>query len=203
MLLNLKLNQYEFTRTQAKIAIWTNNSSWKTWYWESKHFEKTRNIILDFKKANSCVLRVAGFKKIIEAHNKKAEGKIEVVSEIDGNGDRTKGYQSTADALQAHEDLNAIFAINDPSAHGAYTAVKEAKRENKIKIIGFDGQLDGKQAIKDGKIYADPIQHPDKMGKQIVQLIVKYQAGESFDPETLIPATLYTKAEADQDPELK
>ena len=160
-------------------------------------------LILDFKKANSCVLRVAGFKKVIDAHNKKAEGKIEVVSELDGNGDRTKGYQSTADALQAHEDLDAIFAINDPSALGAYTAVKEANRENKIKIIGFDGQLDGKQAIKDGKIYADPIQHPDKMGKQIVQLIIKYQAGESFDPETLIPATLYTKAEADQDPELK
>jgi len=160
-------------------------------------------LILDFKKANSCVLRVAGFKKVINAHNKQAEGKIEVVSELDGNGDRTKGYQSTADALQAHEDLDAIFAINDPSALGAYTAVKQAERENNIKIIGFDGQLDGKQAIKDGKIYADPIQHPDKMGKQIVQLIVKYQAGESFAPETLIPATLYTKVEADQDPELK
>ena len=160
-------------------------------------------LILDLKRAHSCVLRVDGFKKVINAHNKEAEGKIEIVSELDGNGDRTKGYQSTADALQAHEDLDAIFAINDPSALGAYTAVKEAKRENKIKIIGFDGQLDGKQAIKDGKIYADPIQHPDKMGKQIVQLVVKYQAGESFEPETLIPATLYTKAEADQDPELK
>ena len=160
-------------------------------------------LILDLKRAHSCVLRVDGFKKVINTHNKKAEGKIEVVSELDGNGDRTKGYQSTADALQAHEDLDAIFAINDPSALGAYTAVKEANREAKIKIIGFDGQLDGKQAIKDGKIYADPIQHPDKMGKQIVQLVVKYQAGESFEPETLIPATLYTKAEADQDPELK
>jgi ribose transport system substrate-binding protein len=160
-------------------------------------------LILDLKRAHSCVLRVDGFKKVIIAHNKEAEGKIEIVSELDGNGDRTKGYQSTADALQAHEDLDAIFAINDPSALGAYTAVKEANREAKIKIIGFDGQLDGKQAIKDGKIYADPIQHPDKMGKQIVQLVVKYQAGESFESETLIPATLYTKAEADQDPELK
>ena len=160
-------------------------------------------LILDFKKANSCVLRVGGFKKVIDAHNKTATGKIEVVSELDGNGDRTKGYQSTADALQAHEDLDAIFAINDPSALGAYTAVKEANREDKIKIIGFDGQLDGKQAIKDGKIFADPIQHPDKMGQQIVQLIMKYQAGEKFEAETLIPATLYTKTEADQDPALK
>ncbi len=160
-------------------------------------------LILDLKRAHSCVLRVEGFKKVINAHNKKATGKIEVVAELDGNGDRTKGYQSTADALQAHSDLDAIFAINDPSALGAYTAVKEAKREDKIKIIGFDGQLDGKQAIKEGKIYGDPIQHPDKMGKLIVQLVVKYQAGEEIQPETLIPATLYTKAEADQDPELK
>ena len=56
---------------------------------------------------------------------------------------------------------------------------------------------DGKQAIKDGQIYADPIQHPDQMGIQIVQLVVKYQAGEEFPKETLLPATLYTKAEAD------
>ena len=160
-------------------------------------------LVLDFKKANSCVLRVAGFKKVIDAHNKTATVEIKIVSELDGNGDRTKGYQSTADALQAHEDLDAIFAINDPSALGAYTAVKEAKRDDKIKIIGFDGQLDGKQAIKDGKLYADPIQHPDKMGRQIVQLIMKYQAGEKFESETLIPATLYTKTEADQDPALK
>ncbi len=89
-------------------------------------------LVLDFKKANSCVLRVAGFKKVIDAHNKTTTGKIEIVSELDGNGDRTKGYQSTADALQAHEDLDAIFAINDPSALGAYTAVKEAKRDDNV-----------------------------------------------------------------------
>ena len=125
------------------------------------------------------------------------------MAELDGNGARTEGYQSTADALQSHDDLAAVFAINDPSALGAYTAIEEAKRQDQIKIIGFDGQLDGKQAIKDGKIFADPIQHPDKMGRQIVQNIVKYQAGEAFENETLIPATIYDKAAADADPKLK
>ena len=61
----------------------------------------------------------------------------------------------------------------------------------------------GKQAIKDGHIYADPIQHPDQMGRKIVQLIMKYEKGEDYQKETLLPATLYTKADADQDPELK
>ena len=161
-------------------------------------------LVLDLKKANSCVLRVDGFKKVINAHNEgRTSGKIEIVAELDGNGDRTKGYESASAALQAHEDLAAIFAINDPSALGAYTAVEEANRQDRIKIIGFDGMPDGKKAIKKGQIFADPIQHPDKMGIQIVDLIVKYQAGEEFPQETLLPATLYTKAEADQDPDLK
>jgi len=161
-------------------------------------------LILDFKKAHSCMLRVAGFKKIIDAHNAgRTTGKIEIVAELNGNGARTEGYQSTADALQAHDDLDAVFAINDPSALGAYTAIEEAKKQDQIKIIGFDGQLDGKQGIKDGKIFADPIQHPDKMGQQIVQNIMKYLAGEEFETDTLIPATLYDKAMADKDSELK
>ena len=161
-------------------------------------------LVLDFKKAHSCVLRVAGFKKVIDAHNAgRTTGKIEIVAELNGNGARTEGYQSTADALQAHDNLDAVFAINDPSALGAYTAIEEAKRQDQIKIIGFDGQLDGKQGIKDGKIFADPIQHPDKMGRQIVQNIMKYLAGEEYEKDALIPATLYDKAMADNDPDLK
>ena len=41
------------------------------------------------------------------------------------------------------------------------------------------------------------------MGQQIVQNIMKYLAGEEFQREPLIPAPLYDKAMADQDPELK
>lgn len=161
-------------------------------------------LVLDLKKANSCVLRVDGFKKVINAHNKaRTSGKIEIVAELDGNGDRTKGYESASAALQAHEDLAAIFAINDPSALGAYTAVTEANRENRIKIIGFDGMPDGKKAIKKGQIYADPIQHPDKMGQKIVELIRKYENGLGFSRETLLPATLYTQKDALEDPDLK
>ena len=106
-----------------------------------------------------------GFKKIVDAHNaSNPAAKIEVVSELPSRANRTDSYKATADTLQAHEDLAAIFAINDPAALGAYTAVQEKSLENSIKIIGFDGQKEGKVAIKEGKIYADPIQFPDQMG---------------------------------------
>ena len=70
-------------------------------------------------------------------------------------------------------------------------------------LIGFDGQPEGKQAIKQGKIYADPIQFPDKIGRVTVQTIVKYFEGEEVPPEVLIPTALYRKADAEKDPELK
>ena len=70
-------------------------------------------------------------------------------------------------------------------------------------LIGFDGQPEGKQAIKDGKIYADPIQFPDQIGAKTVEAIVKHFAGEELPKEILIPTALYRKADGLKDPELK
>ena len=58
------------------------------------------------------------------------------------------------------------------------------------------------QAIKDGKIYADPIQFPDKMGAQIVDAIIRHSKGETLPPQLLIPTSLYRRADAERDPEL-
>jgi len=161
-------------------------------------------LILHFKQANSCVLRVQGFREVIDAHNAEREnGKIDVVAELEGGGLQDEGFRATSDALQAHPNLKGIFAINDPSAIGAWTALKQAKKTNAITIVGFDGQLEGKQAILEGKIYADPIQFPKKMGAVSVQNIIKYLDGEEFDQTQLIPTELYRKADAEADPELK
>ncbi|MDA1050445.1 MAG: substrate-binding domain-containing protein [Planctomycetota bacterium] len=161
-------------------------------------------LVLHFNQAQSCVLRVDGFKEVIDAHNKDREdGKIEVVAELDGGGLRDEGFKATSAAIQSDPDITGIFAINDPSALGAYAALEQAGKADQVKIVAFDGQQDGKQAIKEGKIYADPIQFPDRMGQITVQNIVKYLNGEDFEQVTLIPTQLYRKADADKDPELK
>lgn len=161
-------------------------------------------VILDFKQAESCLMRVKGFKEVIAKHNQgRASGKIEIVTELPGDGMKDRGYKAAEDALQAFPDLAGIFAINDPSALGARAALEKAGKADRVKIIGFDGQPEGKQAIKEGKIYADPIQYPDRIGKNTVESIVKYFAGETVPAEQLIPTGLYRKADAEKDPELK
>lgn len=162
-----------------------------------------RIAVLHFKQAESCLLRVAGFREVIDAHNAKAGSKIEIVTELESGGAKDVGYKAAEDALQAHGDLRGIFAINDPAALGARGAVEKAGKTQQVVIVGFDGQPEGKQAIKEGKIYADPIQFPEKMGVEIVRAIVKHSKGEELPPEMLIPTSLYRKADAEKDPELK
>ncbi len=187
-------------------------------------------VILDFKQAESSQLRVKGFKEVIDAHNEAvksdskfggkpdsdksatdkpaaekttAGGSIEIVAELPGGGQKEQGYKSTEDSLQSHADLAGIFAINDPCALGAVAAVEKAGKADKIKIIGFDGQIDGKQAIKAGKIYADPIQFPDQIGVKTMETILAYFDGEKVPAEFLIPTSLYRRADGEKDPGLK
>jgi len=159
--------------------------------------------ILDLKQVESCILRVKGFKEVIDAHNAKGGPKIEIVSELDGGGAKDKGCKAAEDMLQAQPEMRGIFAINDPAALGARAALEKAGKADRVMIIGFDGQPEGRQAIKEGKIYADPIQFPDKMGEEIARAIVKHSKGADLPPQTLIPTMLYRKADAEKDPSLK
>ena len=161
-------------------------------------------MILDFKQAESCIMRVKGFREVIGAHNKAyPTSKLAIVAELPGDGKKDQGFKCAEDALQAHPDLTAIFAINDPSALGARAALEKAGKASQIKIVAFDGQPEGKQAIKQGKIYADPVQYPDRIGKMTVASILKYFAGEEVPAEQLIPTGLYRQADGAKDPELK
>lgn len=157
--------------------------------------------VLHFKQAESCQLRVKGFREVTDAHNAVGKGKIEIVAELESGGAKDVGFKAAEDALQANPNLRGIFAINDPAALGARAALEKAGK-TAVFIVGFDGQPEGRQAIKDGKIYADPIQFPDKMGAQIVDAIIRHSKGETLPPQLLIPTSLYRRADAERDPEL-
>jgi ribose transport system substrate-binding protein len=159
--------------------------------------------VLHFKQAESCQLRVKGFTEVINAHNAGGKAKIDIVTELESGGAKDVGYKAAEDALQAHADLRGIFAINDPAALGARAALKKAGKKQQVVIIGFDGQPEGKQAIKDGRNYADPIQFQEKMGIHIVDSIIRHSKGEALPPQMLIPTSLYRKADALKDPDLK
>jgi ribose transport system substrate-binding protein len=152
--------------------------------------------ILDHKPVESCQLRVQGFKEVLGEHNRQpGVSRIEVVAELPGGGAKDQGYKAAEDLLQAHPDLAGIFAINDPSALGARAALEKAGKADLVTLVGFDGQPEGKQAIDEGKIYADPVQYPDQIGRKAAEVIAQYFEGEKVPRELLIPTGLYRQAD--------
>lgn len=157
--------------------------------------------VLHYPDVESCQLRITGFTEIIDAHNTKdGAARIEIATTLNGMGSREGGFAAAKDAIEAHPDLVALFAINDPSALGARVALEAAGKADQVRIIGFDGALEGKQAILAGQIVCDPIQFPDKMGQKTIEMIVKYFDGEKPPEEVLIPSSLYYREDAEKDP---
>ncbi len=157
--------------------------------------------ILHLKQAESCRLRVRGFRTVIEEHNAAGKPRLDIVTELESGGSKDIGFKAMEDAIQAHPDLRGVFAINDPAALGARAALEKAGRAGEVIIVGFDGQPEGKRAIRDGLIYADPIQFPDRMGMEVVAAVIRWSRGETLPPATLIPTRLYRKADAVADEE--
>ncbi len=160
-------------------------------------------MILDNTATESVRQRVAGFSKVINNYNEnEPAGKIEIVKVLECYGRRDISNQVTGDVLQAHPELAGIFGHNDPAALGAYSALEKFGKQNQVTVIGFDGLPEAKMAIKEGKIYADPIQFPDKIGQLTVQAILRYFEGAPVEPVISIDPYLYRKADAEKDPEL-
>ena len=158
--------------------------------------------IIDFPVVESVILRTNGFIDELTELNENPDVDIEIVAVLPGGGAKDVGFKAGQDLLQSHPDIDAVFAINDPSGLGVLAAFEEAGKAGEIPIVAFDGLPEGKQAIKDGMFYADPVQFPDRIGVETVQAIMKHFEGEEVPKEILIPTALYYKADAEKDPAL-
>ena len=157
--------------------------------------------IIDHPLIESVKLRTKGFKAQLAKENEADDVDLKVVKQLPGKGEQAASESVMRDILVSNPNLKGVFAINDPTALGVVAALGD-KVKNVI-VIGFDGQLLGKQAIKAGQVYADPIQFPRKIGKMTVEAIALYLEGKPVDKEYLIPTALYFKADAEKDPALK
>lgn len=143
--------------------------------------------IIGYPEISSCILRVKGFKDYLKEH----ESKLKIVTELSGKGNRPDGYTVATDILQAHPSIVGIFAINDPSALGAYAAVVKAGKTDQITIVGFDASPAGKQAVCEKKLFDSPQQFPRKMAKGTVEAFIKYLNGEEVPKNIFIPCQHY------------
>ncbi len=139
--------------------------------------------IIHYPTVQSVIDRVDGFTKVL---NEKYPN-IKIV-DIQPGITRPEALSATQNMLQSHPNIKGIFGFGDDAALAATVAVNTAKKEDKIKIIGFDGLKEARNAVDNEKAFAAVIrQYPSKMGSTAINVAVDYLNGEKV--ESYIPIT--------------
>jgi ribose transport system substrate-binding protein len=102
--------------------------------------------------------------------------------------------QVTSAALQKNPDIVGIFATNLFSAEGAATAVRQAGKQGKTKVVGFDADPDQIKALQEGTVQALIAQQPYAIGVDAVQQTVNALQGKTVTKKIGTKFAIITKS---------
>ncbi|NQU80976.1 MAG: substrate-binding domain-containing protein [Bacteroidetes bacterium] len=124
---------------------------------------------------------------------------LTIVAQGWGNWTNNGGLKAMEDILVANPDINLLVAENDAMGIGALKAINESGKEADITVVGFDGQKEAYELIKEGKFGATAINSPEELARLVVESVVKYLNGEKqIDKVIFTPAVLVTKDNVDK-----
>jgi fructose transport system substrate-binding protein len=104
----------------------------------------------------------------------------EIVCSQYTQGDLAKGQTAMENCLQKNPNIDVVYTINEPSAAGAWTALKNAgKSQDGVTIVSVDGGCQGVRNVKAGIIDATSQQYPLLMASRGVKAVVDYANGGS------------------------
>ena len=132
--------------------------------------------------------RLRGFREAVS----KAPG-ITIAASQPANWERDQGFNVFQNMLQAHSDIDTVFAASDLMALGAIEAIAAAGRAGKIRVVGFDALDDAKKAIAVGTMEASVAQFPYEMGKAAIESAVKVMNGEQLPADIMVRLEMVTK----------
>ncbi|WP_051464767.1 ABC transporter substrate-binding protein [Carnimonas nigrificans] len=108
---------------------------------------------------------------------------INVVSkDQNGQGSRDGGLNVMQGLLTRYDNLDAVFAANDPMAQGAQLAARQFNR-SKLIITGVDGAPDTVQSLKSGNSLIKATASQDPYGMSEKALNLAYQLFEGKEPQ--------------------
>ncbi len=124
---------------------------------------------------------------------------IKLLSDQTAEWDRAKAMSLMENWIQSFGGrLDGVFAQNDEMAMGALIALEQAKRKDKVVLVGVDAIPDALQAVRDGRLDATVFQDAHGQGASAVETAVKILHKEPYEKQTFIPFQLVTKENVGQ-----
>lgn len=125
--------------------------------------------VLDARNAQE---RYQGLKEVLSGSN------IQIIDVRTDNTDRVRAKANAADTLVNNPDIAGMVGLWSYNGPAILSAVKEANKVDKVKIIAFDEEAETLNGIKEGAIYGTIVQQPFEFGYQSMQLMAKFLDGD-------------------------
>lgn len=129
--------------------------------------------------------RHTGFREGIESSD------IEVIFEADMKWLEPDARKEMESALARFDDIDLVYAHNDPGAHGAYLAAKAAGRANEIIFVGIDGLPQEGQAYVAQGVLAASFEYPTG-GEKAIETALDILEGKEVPEKITLESTVYT-----------
>jgi ribose transport system substrate-binding protein len=120
--------------------------------------------------------RVGGFIDYVEANSS-----IEIVGPFYSQSQMATALNQTTDILAANPDLEGIYGANEPTAVGMGRALVQAGKAGSVVAVGFDGNGDLQDFVRDGTLKATLVQGSFQMGELGVNAMIDLISGNSVD----------------------
>jgi fructose transport system substrate-binding protein len=102
-------------------------------------------------------------------------GDSQIACVANGEGQPAPSQTAMENCLQKNPDIDVVYTINEPSAAGAWTALKSAgKSQSDVTVVSVDGGCAGVRNVKAGIIDATSQQYPLLMASKGVEAVVRY-----------------------------
>ena len=133
--------------------------------------------------------RLRGFREALQQYPG-----MTILTSQPANWERDLGFTVFQNMLQAHGDIDALFACSDLMALGAVEAIAAAGRSGSIRVVGFDALDDARKMIEAGRMNASVAQSPRDMGRIAVESAARLLRGDAVPVEQKVPIALVTKS---------
>lgn len=122
---------------------------------------------------------------------------IKIIFSADMKWLEPNARQEMESALSRFEQIDLVYAHNDPGAHGAYLAAKAAGREKAIKFVGIDAlPQEGVAYVRQGILDAT-FQYPTG-GSEAIDTALKILHGEKVPNEIVLGTRLFDRSNVEQ-----
>lgn len=153
-------------------------------------------LFVGMKDAQNAKERIQGIEESLKGSN------VTILDVRTDDTDRVRAKANVSDAMVKNPDLACLVGLWSYNGPAILSAVRDANKAGKIKIVTFDEEDDTLAGVKAGDIFGTVVQQPFEFGYQSVKMLAALKGGDkSGVPENkkvIVPTLVIKQAEVEE-----